>query len=314
MPQFKFLNLIIFDVVLSFVREKMENQFIISNKKYSLGKDTNGHIHYTDELQRLLLEILLEFDRVCRKNNLQYALAYGSALGCYNYGGFVPWDDDIDIAINYEDIPKFVECFKNDLDDRFIFECYENNNKYNVLIPTAKLKMKDIYFKEQNWFWLPTKCESGQRLYIDVVAFMGVPETKKEHVKIINKFRRKMVSYCFKDALLRINPLKQKAKIKQLEKYYADKYKDSSRVSQTVIIPFQDNNSYPREIIYPFKEYDFCGHKIYSFNNIEEFCRIRYGEKSLKKLDGNKYIDPYPIKKRKAQHKKAYNLEPLTKK
>ena len=79
---------------------KMEKQYIIPDKKYSLGKDTEGKIHYTDELQKLLLDILLEFDRVCRKNDLPYALAYGSALGCYRFVYIRCWIRIV-ITINY---------------------------------------------------------------------------------------------------------------------------------------------------------------------------------------------------------------------
>lgn len=40
-----------------------------------------------------------EMNRVCRKNNIPYALHAGDALGVINYKGFIPWDDDIDLAI-----------------------------------------------------------------------------------------------------------------------------------------------------------------------------------------------------------------------
>ena len=86
-------------------------------------------------------------------------------------------------------------------------------------------------------------------------------------------------------------------------------------VSQTIIIPFQDwaekkeNLAYQREVIYPFREYDFCGHKLYSFNNVEEFCRLCYGEKALKKYIDGKWVDPLPMKKRGSKHNVTYSLD-----
>ena len=92
-----------------------------------------------------------------------------------------------------------------------------------------------------------------------------------------------------------------KKKLKDFERKVAEEYRDSPMVSQTVIIPFQDwaekkaNLSYPRGVIYPFREYDFEGHKLFSFNNVEEFCRLRYGERCLAKLVDGKWFDPFPI-------------------
>ena len=129
-----------------------------------------------------------------------------------------------------------------------------------------------------------------------------------------------MVPYIILDAFLRIHPYHTKKRLKKYEREVAEKYKDSPVVSQTVIIPFQDwgdekdKIAFPREVIYPFREYDFLGHKIFSFNNIEEFCRLSYGERSLKKEVDGKFIDPYPEKKRNSKHNKTYNLESNAKK
>ena len=67
-------------------------------------------------------------------------------------------------------------------------------------------------------------------------------------------------------------------------------------------------NLYPREMIYPFREYEFRGHKFYSFNDIVGFCLTRYGEGCLKHYDGEKYIDYFPKKKRKSLHVRRFHL------
>lgn len=286
---------------------------IIDKTIYPIGKDTDGNLCTTEELHKIILDLVLEFDRICRKNDIPYALGFGSALGCYNYSGFIPWDDDADIVIRYEDINRIVEACKNDLNPKFVLECYENNKKYNVLIPTMKLRLKDSYIKEASELTLPPRCGS-HGFFIDICAFMGVPEERKEHEKLIKKSKRMMPWYCFLDGILRIHPYGMKKKLKAFEKEVAEKYKDSPFVSQTVIIPFQNwsntvvNLSWPREVIFPFKEYEFEGHMIYSFNDIKEFAKIRYGERSLRKWDGEKWIDPFPVERRHAGHAKKFNL------
>ena len=288
---------------------------IIDNHPYPLGKDIYGVHHNVSDIHPILMKLIMELDRVCRKNNIPYAAAFGSALGIYNYEGFIPWDDDMDVAIDYFDIPRFIEALQKDLSDDFSFDCYETDKRYNVLIPAFKIRYKNSYIKEANALTLPNRCHNGDGIYIDVVAFMGVPEDPKEHKKLIKFSKRRMVWYVILDGFLRIHPFHMKKKLKEFERKVATQYKDSSMISQTVIIPFQDwgdekdRLAFPRDVIYPFREYDFNGEKIYSFNNVEEFCRLCYGQKSLRKLVNGEWVDPYPQEKRGSKHNMTFNLE-----
>ena len=56
-----------------------------------------------DEAKSLMLKMLLEFDKVCEQNNLKYWLTAGTSLGAHRHKGFIPWDDDIDIAMPRDD-------------------------------------------------------------------------------------------------------------------------------------------------------------------------------------------------------------------
>ena len=51
------------------------------------------------QLQRVELELLLEADRICRKCGIHYNIIAGTLLGAMRHGGFIPWDDDADIAL-----------------------------------------------------------------------------------------------------------------------------------------------------------------------------------------------------------------------
>ncbi|MCR4658593.1 MAG: LicD family protein [Lachnospiraceae bacterium] len=59
--------------------------------------------NYLNEIDGMLLELLLEFDRVCTKYNLPYFLSCGSAIGAVRHHGFIPWDDDVDVAMYQQD-------------------------------------------------------------------------------------------------------------------------------------------------------------------------------------------------------------------
>ena len=288
----------------------MKNSYVIDNDKYLLGRDKNGEIHYISEVQEVVLPIILEIDRICRKNNIPYALAFGSALGLYNYQGFIPWDDDADIVFNYEDLDRLIEAFKKDLNPEFVFDAYEVDERYNILQPTIKVKNKygptmvDVNYKR-----LKDRIHSSDGFFVDMVAITGMPNARM-HRKLLNKSRRRMISYFVQDTIFNHDPLKLKAKMKADEKKYAEMFKDAPYVCQTALLPFplQKKNLFPREMIYPFKEYDFAGHKLYSLNDIEGFIKIFFGKESLKQFDGEKWVDPFPKKKRKAAHIKSFNF------
>ena len=281
-----------------------KEKYIVDNNIYILAKDKTKHNVTNVQIHDIVFKILLEIDRLCRKHNIGYALSFGTALGLNNYGSFIPWDDDADVAIDYFEYGRFVDALKTELSEEFTFECYEVDERCNVLIPSLKVRFKNSFIKEKNHFTLPNRSGRGNCIFVDVCPFMGVPENKKEHRKLINKSKIMMPFYVFLDAFLHINPIRMKKRLKDIEKETAEKYRDSKYVSQTVIIPFQEypkkiveSLSFPREVIYPFKEYEFNGHKLFSFQNVEEFCRLRYGEKSLKIWKNDHYVEPFSFNK-----------------
>ena len=59
-------------------------------------------------LRGIELEMLIEIDRICRKNNIKYSLCSGSLLGAVRHGGFIPWDNDADVNMLREEYEKFI--------------------------------------------------------------------------------------------------------------------------------------------------------------------------------------------------------------
>lgn len=73
-------------------------------------------------LQRQDLEILKEFQRICDNNNLHYYVVAGSMLGAVRHKGFIPWDDDIDVAMPREDYDEFLRIAPSQLLDEYFLE------------------------------------------------------------------------------------------------------------------------------------------------------------------------------------------------
>ena len=70
-------------------------------------------------LQLTILDILKDIDSICKENNIEYYIAYGTALGAVRHGGFIPWDDDIDICMTREAYDRFLEVMPNAMPEKY---------------------------------------------------------------------------------------------------------------------------------------------------------------------------------------------------
>ncbi len=287
----------------------MSKDCIEQRDEYILKELDNGKKITVRDLQLEILTIMDEIDRVCRKNNIEYALIAGSALGICNYKGFIPWDDDMDICIQRKDWKKFVRAMKKDLSDDFYFHCFETDRRYNVLIPSMKIRKKNTYIHEVNYL-LENRCP-GDGIFVDAVIYDNVSDNK--YVDEWKRFgiRLLMPLLVFLDNLGFKAVWLKKWILKKAERY-GKKNKKSTMTSQTIAIPWEKFFKEPKflkEDVYPFKEYEFEGRKFYSYNNIEKVMKEWYGPNCLKKWDGKKWVETLPVEKRKPKHVENLNLE-----
>ena len=129
-------------------------------KKYNRSKSYDPEI--LDKLHAVHIQILTDFINVCRKHNLDYFVAYGTAIGAVRHKGFIPWDDDVDVAMLREDYEKFLQIFSQELDDKYNLLTPEKDSRYACTV--THLQRKGTVFVSETSKNL--KCE--QCIYIDI--------------------------------------------------------------------------------------------------------------------------------------------------
>jgi lipopolysaccharide cholinephosphotransferase len=103
------------------------------------------------ELQKLhnkILELVEYFDKFCQENGIVYYLMGGTALGAIRHHGFIPWDDDFDVFMDYNNYSKFLEVVEERLDlDKYY--CQKENTKEWPLY-FSKIRMNNTTFIEKD--------------------------------------------------------------------------------------------------------------------------------------------------------------------
>lgn len=99
-----------------------------------------------EQVRALQLELLREIDAYCKENSLRYYAFAGTLLGAVRHHGFIPWDNDIDLAMPREDYQKLQVLLKDeDANPYFRFLCYENDHEY--LWQHGRIVKKGTYMK-----------------------------------------------------------------------------------------------------------------------------------------------------------------------
>lgn len=103
----------------------------------------------TRNLQCQLLKMLKYIDSFCRRNGIEYTLWGGTLLGAIRHHGFIPWDDDIDIAMTRDQYEKFVLAWSNEYHDNYFLQTIETDSEWTQLI--AKVRKEDSTFIEYDF-------------------------------------------------------------------------------------------------------------------------------------------------------------------
>ena len=96
------------------------------------------------QLQNVMLNLLVHFDKICKENKIRYSLSHGTLLGAVRHKGFIPWDDDVDIMIFPEDFRKLQKVLEREDDRRYVLHTIKNDFNYPFLYPKYRDEQKEV--------------------------------------------------------------------------------------------------------------------------------------------------------------------------
>ena len=131
------------------------------------------------EVQMMELDILKEFQRICADHDLRYFAIGGTCLGAVRHKGFIPWDDDIDVAMPFEDYSRFQKIAGRELQEPY--EIINPVEHRACTFPFIKMYRSDTAFIEKA---RENRPESYFGIFIDIMPIFGLPVDKKERDRV----------------------------------------------------------------------------------------------------------------------------------
>lgn len=234
----------------------------------------------------ILLDILSEIDNVCKKHNIQYTLFFGSLLGAVRHQGFIPWDDDIDIAMPRLDYERFIQLSGEFSAPYFLQTPYTDEGYFYSMAKVRNSNTSAVVdlFKYERF---------NQGIYVDVFPLDTYnEECAIEKYTIVNQLVKDLGTY-----MRRNNPNLDKNQRERLKKYSnrnpfatfellhslcrADENMECDFIgllSSWIYGPTPSKQTYPKILWKEYKNINFYGLTIPIPKNYDEILKRTYGD------------------------------------
>ena len=239
------------------------------------------------KLQLIETDILKIVDKFCKKHDIKYSLYAGTALGAVRHGGFIPWDDDIDICMTRPDYERFLKLWREQGEEGYALQGTDNPNYEYINFS----KIRKIGTKFGTEFDVKAYGEDNVGIFLDVFPFDKVPNDKRKRKKFLFNVKLWLVytrGYAYTrggtflkliSKLLLLKSRKRQLKIRnKLEKKilsYQSMEKDYSLAS--LACPASLKNIFPADILDQVQEIDFEDTKASIYKDYDTALRITFG-------------------------------------
>lgn len=142
-----------------------------------------GHLisHEMKMAWAVMLDLLMEFDRVCKKNGIKYFASGGTMLGAVRHKGFIPWDDDIDVMMFREDYDKLLEVGPKEFHHPYFFQ----NKLTDPCCIDLISKLRNSETTALMDYEIGTKYNYNRGIFIDIFPLDFIPEDHESFVKLV---------------------------------------------------------------------------------------------------------------------------------
>lgn len=161
--------------------------YMYGKEPYIPKNAMNVYFGRIDRIREMELQELDELDAICRKHGIRYILAGGSMLGAIRHGGFIPWDDDVDVAMLPEDYEKFLKVCPGELSESYFYQNYGTESTSHYI--HDKIRINDTFFSTR----YSNQYRMANGVYIDIFVYYKTsdkPFMQKVHLNLIRIWRR----------------------------------------------------------------------------------------------------------------------------
>ncbi len=135
--------------------------------------------------QLIMLDMLIEFDAICKKHQLQYWLDSGTLLGAVRHRGFIPWDDDIDLSMPIEDYNKFLAVAESELSRDIFLQTSKTDKGFKfdyIKLRSNKASIVEFHEKDKHVTY-------HQGVFVDIFPMLAIDDTEENKTQYVSTLK-----------------------------------------------------------------------------------------------------------------------------